>query len=81
MARIHAVHSDGTLLSGVPAFLAVWDRLPYWRALSPLLHAAPGAIPVAEVAYSAFARVRLRVTGRGVGGGSACAPGEKSGSR
>jgi len=77
MARIHAARADGEILSGVSAFLAVWERLPYWRSLPPLLRAVPGAVPVAESAYSAFARVRLRVTGRGMGGGSACAPAAK----
>ncbi|EOD33441.1 hypothetical protein EMIHUDRAFT_455836 [Emiliania huxleyi CCMP1516] len=75
MARIHAIGGRGQLLSGVPAFLAVWEQLPYWRLLPPLLTAAPGAVPLAEAAYRLFARHRLTVTGRrSLGAATACRP-------
>jgi len=75
MARIHAIGGRGQLLSGVPAFLAVWEQLPYWRLLPPLLTAAPGAVPLAEAAYRLFARHRLSVTGRrSLGAATACRP-------
>ena len=75
MAIIHAVDKEGELRRGVPAFLAVWEQLPLWNALPPILRAVPGALLVAEAAYRLFARHRLRITGRArsLGEGSACA--------
>ena len=64
MARIHAIDADGELRIGVRAFMTVWDALPYWRVLPPLLRSVPGAIDLAHVAYEAFAKRRLRLTGR-----------------
>ena len=76
MSRIHALDARGSLQIGVPAFLAVWEQLPYWSVLPPILRAVPFAMPIAAAAYSAFARVRLRITGRAraLDEGSACAP-------
>jgi len=75
MALIHAVDADGRLQVGVPAFLAVWEQLPYWRVLPPLLRAVPMAIPLAGAAYSVWARNRLKLTGdaRELDKGTACA--------
>jgi predicted DCC family thiol-disulfide oxidoreductase YuxK len=80
---IHAIDADGSLRVGVPAFLAVWQRLPYWRVLPPLLRALPGALPAASALYAVFARYRFRITGRarGLGEGSACGVGEGSACR
>ncbi len=64
MQRIHAIDRNGEILAGVPAFLAVWEQLPYWRRLPPLLRAVPAALPLADSAYSFFARHRMRLTGR-----------------
>ena len=79
---IHAVEQQTRggaprTLVGVPAFLAVWERLPYWSVLPPLLRAVPLAIPLVERAYTFWARHRLKVSGamRSLGGGSACEPG------
>ncbi|KAL1527710.1 hypothetical protein AB1Y20_009095 [Prymnesium parvum] len=64
---IHAIDSRGQLQEsrvGVPAFLAIWEQLPYWKVLPPILHRIPSAMPVVAAAYELFAKVRLRVTGR-----------------
>ena len=58
---------------GIPAFLAVWDRLPYWNVLPPVLRAVPFMIPAAEAAYRFWARHRLSITGRNsLATGSSC---------
>ena len=76
VALIHAVdHSrQETLLVGVPAFMAVWERLPYWCVLPPVMRAVPMAVPAVEVGYRFFARHRLKLTGRSraLAEGSAC---------
>ncbi|KAL3925969.1 MAG: hypothetical protein SGPRY_003522 [Prymnesium sp.] len=61
---IHAVDAHGKLQVGVPAFLIVWDKLPYWHVVSTLLRNVPLAMPIADAAYHAFARIRLRITRR-----------------
>ena len=48
----------------------------YWRALPPLLRAAPGAMPVVEAAYGFWAKRRLGISAalkaRSLGNASAC---------
>ena len=34
--RLHVLEPDGRLLTGVPAFAAIWDRLPRYRWLARL---------------------------------------------
>ena len=34
--RLHVIDADGRLLAGIPAFAAIWDRLPRYRWLSRL---------------------------------------------
>eukprot|EP00322_Chrysochromulina_rotalis_P014715 CAMPEP_0115867862 /NCGR_PEP_ID=MMETSP0287-20121206/20985_1 /TAXON_ID=412157 /ORGANISM="Chrysochromulina rotalis, Strain UIO044" /LENGTH=406 /DNA_ID=CAMNT_0003322477 /DNA_START=41 /DNA_END=1261 /DNA_ORIENTATION=+ len=76
IALIHAVdHTQGnSLLVGVPAFLAVWERLPYWNVLPPILRSMPALLPAVESGYRFWARHRLTLTGRAraLGQGSAC---------
>ncbi|MHB8866445.1 MAG: thiol-disulfide oxidoreductase DCC family protein [Pirellulaceae bacterium] len=62
MARIHARLPDGTWITGVEVFRRLYAatgfqrlvRLSRWPVISPLL----------DIAYSVFARNRLRLTGR-----------------
>ncbi|MEM9629387.1 MAG: DUF393 domain-containing protein [Pseudomonadota bacterium] len=35
--RLHVLDADGQLLVGVPAFAAIWDRLPRYRWLSKIV--------------------------------------------
>ena len=36
LARFHVQHGDGRIESGAHAFIALWERLPYWRWLARL---------------------------------------------
>lgn len=35
--RLHVIDADGRLLIGIPAFAAIWDRLPRYRWLSAIV--------------------------------------------
>lgn len=63
MARLHVIDPDGgaggTIVSGVPGFLAIWRRLPGYRHLATLVSALRLAGPL-DRAYTRFARWRLR---------------------
>lgn len=57
MARFHVRRADGRLLSGAPAFAAIWEQVPAWR------HAArfarlPGAMRVLDLFYRLFLPAR-----------------------
>jgi len=69
---MHAVDRHGALQVGVPAFLAIWEQLPRWWILVPLIRHVPLAMPILDRAYAAWAKHRLRITGRSLGEGSAC---------
>jgi len=57
MARFHVRDTDGRLLSGAQAFLALWAALPGWRWLARVGR-WPGAAWAMERAYLLFLRVR-----------------------
>ncbi len=57
LARFHVRDSDGQLLSGAHAFLALWAALPGWRWLA-LVGRLPGAAWVMERLYRFFLRWR-----------------------
>ena len=57
MARFHVRGSDGRLLSGARAFLALWAALPGWRWLA-LAGSLPGAAWAMEHLYRFFLRWR-----------------------
>jgi len=57
MARFHVRDTDGRLLSGAQAFLALWAALPGWRWLARVGR-LPGAAWAMERAYLRFLRVR-----------------------
>ena len=40
MAALHVVDANGTLLKGVPAFLLLWEQLPYYRRAAALIRSA-----------------------------------------
>ena len=56
-ARFHVRSSDGELLSGAQAFLALWAALPGWRWLARVGR-LPGAAWAMERAYRLFLRWR-----------------------
>ena len=57
LARFHVRGSDGSLLSGARAFLALWAALPGWRWLA-LIGRLPGATWAMERMYRFFLRLR-----------------------
>jgi len=57
MARFHVCSSDGQLLIGAQAFLALWAVLPGWRWLARIGR-LPGAVWVMEHAYRLFLHMR-----------------------
>jgi predicted DCC family thiol-disulfide oxidoreductase YuxK len=57
MAHFHVRRSDGQLLSGAQAFLALWAVLPGWRWLA-MAARLPGVACAMERAYRVFLRWR-----------------------
>jgi predicted DCC family thiol-disulfide oxidoreductase YuxK len=57
LARFHVRSHDGQLLSGAPAFLALWSVLPGWRWLAAAGR-LPGVAWAMERCYGLFLRWR-----------------------
>ena len=57
LQRFHVRLSDGTLVSGAAAFLALWRQTPGFRLPARLLSARP-VVAVLDVAYDGFLKVR-----------------------
>lgn len=62
LARFHVQRSDGQVLSGAAAFVALWATLPGWRYLA-MAASLPGATPLLELTYRAFLRIRPQMQG------------------
>jgi predicted DCC family thiol-disulfide oxidoreductase YuxK len=60
LARFHVRTADGTLVSGGPAFAALWAALPGFRHLGKLFQTAP-FVPLLEAIYRIFLRIRPRL--------------------
>ena len=59
MQRMHIMESDGRMVSGAAAFIAMWRRLPRYRPLAWVV-SLPGVFWLTEKAYSRFARWRWK---------------------
>ncbi len=59
MARLHVRDAGGEVQTGVWAFAAVWDALPYYRWLARTLRALR-LLPALDRAYTWFARWRFK---------------------
>jgi predicted DCC family thiol-disulfide oxidoreductase YuxK len=57
MERFHVCTSEGRVLSGAAAFVAVWTRLPGWRWAARAA-SLPGALTALELGYRIFLPVR-----------------------
>ena len=62
MARIHGRLPDGTIVEGVEVFRRLYAELGFGPLVS--LTRLPGIRQALDVAYDAFAKNRLRLTGR-----------------
>lgn len=62
LARFHIQQSDGVVLSGAAAFVALWATLPRWRYLA-FIARLPGATPLLELIYRGFLRIRPQMQG------------------
>lgn len=69
MDRIHGRLPDGTLIEGVEVFRRLYAAVGYSRLVA--LTRLPGVSQLLDFAYDAFAKHRLKLTGRCVDG--ACA--------
>ena len=66
MGRFHVRLSDGRLLSGARAFVAIWNEMPGWRWAVRIAR-LPGMITVLEGSYRLFLPIRpalSRLAGR-----------------
>jgi predicted DCC family thiol-disulfide oxidoreductase YuxK len=59
MRRIHLRAPDGRLISGVPAFVSLWDELPVYRLLARAVRALRLSAPL-DWGYRHFADWRFR---------------------
>ena len=59
MKRLHALDEHGRVVSGVPAFVAVWRQLPGYRHLARAVEAL-GMVPVMDWIYVRLASWRLK---------------------
>jgi predicted DCC family thiol-disulfide oxidoreductase YuxK len=68
MRRLHVAEADGTIRTGVPAFVAIWRRLPGYRYLATLVDGL-GLVRPLDLVYGRFAdwRLKRRCTGDACG--------------
>ena len=59
MERLHALDEDGQVVSGVPAFVAIWRQLPVYRHFARVVEGL-GLVPVLDWLYTRFASWRLK---------------------
>ncbi|WP_462321151.1 thiol-disulfide oxidoreductase DCC family protein [Halochromatium sp.] len=59
MRRLHVRDSEGRVLSGVEAFIAIWQRLPRWHLLAKLVTGLRLTRPL-EWGYRHFAERRFQ---------------------
>jgi predicted DCC family thiol-disulfide oxidoreductase YuxK len=64
LAVLHARLPDGRLVTGVAAFVAIWERLPVVRRLAPVARWRPVRW-LLERGYAWYAPRRRRLTGGG----------------
>ncbi len=57
LARMHVRRADGSLASGAAAFAEIWQQLPK-LAWAGRLAASPVVLPILELGYRLFLRVR-----------------------
>ena len=58
LRRLHVLDTSGGLHVGVLAFIAIWQRLRYWRFLAMAIK-LPVILPLATLLYNRFADYRF----------------------
>ncbi len=61
MKNIHVQDASGHTVNGVDGFLAMWERLPGYRRLVPVIKHVPGLRWCMNVFYGLFSKVRMRI--------------------
>lgn len=64
MDFIHVQDAQQNIQTGVKGFLVVWEKLPYYRKLVPIIKHVPLLLPLLEAFYRFFAKYRLQLTGK-----------------
>ena len=64
MDRIHVADQSQQMITGVAGFITVWQHLPYYRRLVPIIKHTPFLLPLMERVYTFFTKYRLRLTKR-----------------
>ena len=64
MDRIHVADQSQQMYTGVAGFLNIWEHLPYYRRIVPIVRRTPFLLPLMERVYTLFAKYRLRLTKR-----------------
>lgn len=59
MARLHGIDASGTQVSGVAAFLLIWDNLNYYHYLAEIIRVLMLEKPL-EIVYQRFAKWRFK---------------------
>lgn len=59
MQRIHLIDSRQQLQTGAYAFVALWEKLPFYHYLS-MICKIPGLVPMMDFGYTHFARWRWK---------------------
>jgi len=59
LRRIHAVHSDGTVVSGAAVFVLIWNSLQHYNRLAWLVSKLH-LLPIMDFFYKYFAAWRYR---------------------
>jgi ubiquinone biosynthesis monooxygenase Coq7 len=57
LRRLHARLPDGRLVSGAEAFVALWERVPGFGHVTPVLKLKP-VLAMLDLAYAGFLKIR-----------------------
>jgi len=61
MKNIHVRDASGEYHKGVDGFMAMWERLPGYRRLVPLIRRVPALRSCLNVFYRLFSKARMRI--------------------
>ena len=64
MARVHVQDENQNMKTGVHGFILVWEKLPYYRKIVPVIKNVPFLLFILNKLYTLFAKYRLTLTGK-----------------